>query len=464
MEQFDAIVIGTGQAGPSLAARLSAEGRSVAVLERDRVGGSCVNYGCTPTKALVASARALHVARRGDEFGFRLDGEVQVDMARVKERMRKIAGDSNRGVTGWLEGLDGVELIRGHGRFEGPREVRVAGRRLTAESIFLNVGTRARRPEMPGTDQVELLTSRGLLELDELPEHLVIVGGGYIGLELGQIHRRFGSRVTLVERGPRLLGREDPDVCEAIGEVFRREGIDVRLDSDCIGFEPVADGIAVRLSCAEKSRRVVGSHVLLAVGRIPNTDELGLEAAGVETDERGFVRVDDQLRASTPGIWALGDCNGHGAFTHTAYNDYEIVAANLFDDDPRRVSDRISCYGLFVDPPLGRFGMTEAEARNSGRRVLVGKRPMTKVSRAKEFGETDGFIKVLVDADTEEILGGAILGLSGDEVVHSLLDVMAAGAPYTAISRTVHIHPTVAELVPTTLQDLQPLADPDASE
>ncbi len=457
MKEYDAIVIGTGQSGPALAGRFDREGMKVAVIERHKIGGSCVNAGCIPTKTLVASARAAHRARRAADYGIVVEGEVRADMKQVKERMRGISGQSNRGVTSWLEGMENVDLYRGHGRFEGPDTVCVGDELLKADKIFLNVGTRARVPEMPGLDEVDVLTSTGLLELEELPEHLIVIGGSYIGLEFGQMYRRFGSRVTVVEMGLRLIGRDDEDVSDAVREILEGEGIDVRLDATCVGFRKQGDRIVTRVDCEQGPPEVVGSHVLLAVGRLPNTHDLGLEKAGITPDDRGFIRVDDQLRTEVPGIWAIGDCNRRGAFTHTSYNDYEIVAANLFDDDPRRASDRILCYGLYIDPPLGRVGMTEREARASGRRVLMGKRPMIKVGRAKEFGETQGFIKILVDADSEEILGAAILGLSGDEAVHCLLDVMYAKAPYTVISRAVHIHPTVTELIPTVLQSLRPL-------
>ena len=469
MKKYDAIIVGTGQAGPSLADRLHSEGLHVAIVERDRVGGSCVNVGCTPTKALVASARAAHMARRGPEFGIDVPGPIHVDMARVKARMREIAGQSNRGLTSWLEGMERVDLIRGDAAFVGPRELEVDGERLGADRVFLNVGARPSRPEIEGLDEVETFTSTGLLESEALPEHLVIVGGSYIGLEFAQIYRRFGSQVTIVERASRLIGRDDPDVSREVREILEAEGIKVRTDANCIRLHPERGsrgGVIVSADCGggsaesaepDKPDDIRGSHVLIAVGRTPNTDTLGLASAGIETDERGYIVVDDQLRTSAEGVRALGDCNGKGAFTHTSYNDYEIVAANLFDGDARRVSDRITCYGLFIDPPLGRIGMTEAEARASGRNVLVGKRPMSNVGRARERSETDGFIKILVDGDTKEILGAAILGIRGDEVVHSLLDVMYAKAPYTVISRAVHIHPTVSELIPTTLQNLQPL-------
>ena len=455
--RYDAIIIGTGQAGPSLANRLASAGQRVAILERDKVGGTCVNVGCIPTKALVASARAAHMARRAADFGVVLDGPVRVDMAAVQARMQEIFGASNKGVTSWLEDTKNVDLIRGDARFVGAKTIEVNGERLEADQIFLNVGARPFVPPMPGIDEVEPLTSSGMLELDELPEHLIVIGGSYIGLEFGQMFRRFGSKVTIVERGPRLIGRDDPDVSACVQEFLEAEGVRVRCNADCMAVASHAEGVAVRVACEGGEQEVVGSHLLVAVGRTPNTDTLNLEAAGVTVNERGFVEVDDQLRTSAEGVWAMGDCNGQGAFTHTSYNDYEIVAANLLDDDPRRVSDRILCYGLFVDPPLGRVGMTEQQARESGRRVLIGKLPMSRVGRAKERGETTGFLKILVDGDTEEILGAALLGIGCDEVVHSLLDLMYAKASYTVIARAMHIHPTVSELIPTTLQNLVPL-------
>lgn len=460
-ERYDAVVIGTGQAGPPLAARAASEGWRVAVVERHLLGGTCVNTGCTPTKALVGSAKAIHAARQGDQFGFQIEGDVAVDMPRVKERMKSIAQASNDGLGKMFDRNDAIDLVRGHALLDGPNRVVVGDRTLDTERVFINVGARPRIPDLPGVDDVEFLTSTSILELDEVPDHLIVIGGSYIGLEFAQIHRRLGARVTVIEQGPRLISRDDPDVSDAVRDVLKHEGIEFRMNAECIGFAPADaadDGrVRVELDCTDGPPRIIGSHLLLAVGRVPNTDDLGLETAGVTVDDRGYVEVDDQLRTSVDGVWALGDCNGHGAFTHTSYNDHEIVVANLFDADPRRVSDRITCYALYTDPPLGRVGMTEAQARDSGRRILVAKRPMSKVSRAIEMGQTAGFMKFLVDADTDELLGGAIFGLSGDEVIHLVADVMYAKAPYTTISRAVHIHPTVAELVPTTLQDLQPL-------
>ncbi len=455
-EHFDAIVIGTGQAGPALAARCDREGLRVAIIERSHFGGTCVNVGCVPTKTMVASARAIHLARRGAEFGFDA-GQIKVDMRRVIARKDAIVLKSRDGVGQWMRSLKRTEVIEGNATFVAPRTVQVNGRQLGADRVFINVGGRAVVPEMPGVDQVPFLDNTTIMQLQDVPDHLVVVGGSYIGLEFAQIMRRLGARVTVVERSARLLAREDADVSAGVRAILEAEGIAFALASECISLAPTATGVAVGAACGADSPVIEGSHVLLAAGRRPNTDGLGLAAAGIDTDARGFIQVDDQLHASAEGVWALGDCNGRGAFTHTAWNDYEIVAANLFDNDPRRVTERIPCYALFIDPPLGRIGMTEAEVRAGGRAALLAKMPMQRVGRAREAGETQGFMKVMVDAETRRILGAAILGMSGDEVVHSLLEVMAADQPYTVIARTVHIHPTVSELVPTLLQQLRPL-------
>jgi len=456
-KKYDAIIIGTGQSGPALAGRLNEEGLNTAIIERKLVGGTCVNVGCTPTKALVGSARVAYTSREAHRFGVSITGDVSVDMVKVKARMKEISGASNRSVTAWLENMENVDLIRGHARFVGPRVVEVNGEVLEADKIFINVGARPRTPDWDGLSDVPFYTSSEMMEIDFLPEHLVIVGGSYIGLEFAQIYRRFGSEVTVIEGGDRIIGRDDEDVSEAVKDILEGEGVQFRLQADCIEARATESGIAVRVSCENGPEEVTGSHLLLAVGRVPNTDDLGLDKAGIECSPRGMINVDDHLNTNVPGVWAMGDANGRGAFTHTSYNDYEIIAANLFDNDPRSVADRILCYGLFIDPPLGRIGMTETEVRASGRRALVGKRMMTRVSRAKEFGETRGFIKIIVDADSEEILGAAILGLSGDEAIHCLLDTMYARKPYTVISRAVHIHPTVSELIPTVLQEMVPL-------
>jgi len=454
---YDAIIIGTGQSGPALAARLNKEGQKTAIIERKLVGGTCVNVGCTPTKTLIGSARIAYLARQAGEFGISIDGDIAVDMGRVKARKDAVAGASNQGVTDWLDGMDNVELIRGHARFVASHSVEVNGDVLEAERIFINVGTRARVPDWPGIDDVPYFNNSSIMDVDYLPAHLIIIGGSYIGLEFAQMYRRFGSGVTVIEMRDRIIGRDDEDVSNAVREILEGEGVRFRLRADCIEARSTDDGIAVRVTCEEGPEEETGSHLLIAVGRVPNTDDLGLDAAGIESNQFGFINVDGALNTNVPGIWAIGDVNGQGAFTHTSYNDYEIVAANLFDDDARKVSDRILCYGLFIDPPLGRVGMTEKQVRDSGRRALIGKRMMTRVARAKEFGETRGFIKIIVDADSEEILGAAILGLNGDEAIHCLLDTMYARRPYTVISRAVHIHPTVAELIPTVLQELQPL-------
>jgi len=455
--KFDAIIIGTGQAGPALAARLSGEGMKVAVVERRRFGGTCVNVGCTPTKTLVACARMAHMANRAADFGIDIGGGVSVDMARVKARKDKVAGRSSAGVENWMKGLDNCTVYEDHARLEGATTVSVGEELLETERIFINVGGRAFVPPMPGIEDVNYLTNSSIMDLDVVPRHLVVVGGSYIGLEFAQIYRRFGAEVTVVERGPRLIGREDEDISEGVAEILGSEGIKLRLNANCITMERAGDEIAVGVDCESGDRAIVGSHLLLAVGRQPNTADLGLESAGVDLNDRGYITVDDQLETNVPGIWALGDCNGRGAFTHTAYNDYEIVAANLLDNDQRRVTDRITCYGLFIDPPLGRVGMTDDEVRSSGRNALTAKRSMKHVARAVEKGETSGFMKITVDADTEEILGAAILGVGGDEAIHSIADVMYAKAPYTVIQRAVHIHPTVSELIPTMLGDLEPL-------
>jgi pyruvate/2-oxoglutarate dehydrogenase complex dihydrolipoamide dehydrogenase (E3) component len=404
----------------------------------------------------VVSARAIRLAQRGDEFGFDC-GELRVDMARVKARKDGMVMQSRRSVESWLRGLAHTEVIVGDACFTAPGTVEVAGRRLVAPRIFVNVGGRAVRPELPGIDEVPTLDNASIMELVQVPEHLVIVGGSYIGLEFAQMMRRFGAAVTVVERSPRLLSREDEDVSDGIRDILQAEGVRFELGAECLSLARDGARITVGAACADGQPSIVGSHVLLAVGRRPNTDGLGLEHAGIRTDERGYIEVDDQCRTSAEGVWAVGDCNGRGAFTHTAWNDHEIVVANLFDNDPRRLSQRIACYALFIDPALGRIGITEAEARASGRPVLRAKMPMQRVGRAREAGETQGFMKVLVDAESEQLLGAAILGLNGDEVVHALLDVMAAGQPYTVVARAMHIHPTVSELVPTLLQQLQPL-------
>jgi pyruvate/2-oxoglutarate dehydrogenase complex dihydrolipoamide dehydrogenase (E3) component len=454
---YDAIIIGTGQAGPSLSVRLASTGMKVAIIERKRFGGTCVNTGCIPTKTLVASARAAHVARHAGEYGLVISGSIAVDMKIVKERKDAVVRLSNEGLEKWLKNTENLTVYEGHARFEDVHRVRVGDELLEADKIFINVGGRASTPPLRGLDQVSYLNNSTMMDVNFLPEHLIVIGGSYVGLEFAQMYRRFGSEVTIVEMGPRLIRREDEDISEAIKQILENEGINIRLGAECIALEKRGDKVAVNVDCVSGDKTVIGSHALLAVGRVPNTADLNLEKAGIELDERGYIRVDDQLRTNVPSIYALGDCNGRGAFTHTSYNDYEILAANLLDGDQRRVSDRITAYALYIDPPLGRAGMTETEVRKSGRKALIAKRPMARVGRAVEKGETQGFMKILVDAGTKEILGAALLGIECDEVIHSILDVMYAKAPYAVIQRAMHIHPTVTELIPTMLGELKPL-------
>jgi len=457
-KKFDAIVIGTGQSGPFLAVRMAVVGKRVAIIERGRFGGTCVNTGCIPTKTLVASAYAAHMARRAAEFGVAVASPVRVDMKRVKARKDEIAGKSRDGVESWLRSTPNCTVFHGHARFESSHEVRVGEELLDAEAIFINVGGRAAIPSMPGVTSTPYLTNSSLLDLENLPRHLVIVGGGYVGLEFGQIFRRFGSEVTIIEKAARLIAHEDEDVSKEVHAILEREGIEVRLNATCIELMKHNEEVGVRVDCTEGALVARGSHLLLAMGRTPNTDDLGLEKTGVARDPHGYISVDDQLRSNVPGIWALGDCNGKGGFTHTSYNDFEIVAANLLDHESRSIADRVRAYNLYIDPPLGRCGMTEREARSSGQRVLMGMRPMTRVGRAVEKGETQGFMKLLVDADSKDILGASILGTGGDEAIHCILDMMYARAPYTVMQKAMHIHPTVSELLPTMLGDLRPLS------
>jgi pyruvate/2-oxoglutarate dehydrogenase complex dihydrolipoamide dehydrogenase (E3) component len=429
----------------------------VAVVERGKFGGTCVNTGCIPTKAMVASAYAAQLARRGAEYGVEVGGPVRVDLARVQSRKAAISAQSRDGLEHWLKGMANCTVYEGHARFEGPHALSVGGERLTAERIFLNVGGRAIVPDMPGVRDVPFLNNSSMMNLSELPRHLIVIGGSYIGLEFGQMFRRFGSEVTIVEMGPRLIGREDEDVSSAVEGILRNEGIAIRLNAKCIHLSKCGDDVCAGVDCTNGSPEVHGSHILLATGRRPNTDDLGLEKAGIATDKHGYITVDDQLQTNVPGIWALGDCNGKGAFTHTSYNDYEIVAANLLDGDSRRVSDRITAYALYIDPPLGRAGITDREVRASGRKAMVGMRPMTRVGRAVEKGEAQGFMKITVDTESKQILGAAILGPGGDEAIHCVLDVMYTKSPYTVMQRAMHIHPTVAELLPTVLGELKPL-------
>jgi len=457
MPNYDAIIIGTGQSGPALARRLAASGRKVAIIERKAFGGTCVNTGCTPTKTLTASASVAHLARRAGDYGVRIEGSVDVDMKAVKARKDAVVAVFRDGVERSLKTLQGCTVYQGHGRFVAEKKVAVNDSELAADQIFINVGARAAIPPAPGLDQVPYLTNSSMMDVDFLPSHLVILGGSYIGLEFAQTYRRFGSEVTVIELGPRLIAREDEDVSQAVGDFLEEEGVDVRVDSKIIGVEKQGNAITVTIESAGRMSRITGTHMLVATGRRPNTDDLGLDKAGIATDARGYIQVDDQLRTNISGIWAMGDCNGRGAFTHTSWNDFEIVAANLLDNDHRRVSDRITAYALYTDPPLGRAGMTEAEVRKTGRSALISTMAMKDVMRAYERGETKGFMKILVDRDSKQILGASFLGLEGDEVIHCVLDIMYAKAPYTVMQRAMHIHPTVSEFIPTMMDKLKPL-------
>ncbi|MCI0599016.1 MAG: FAD-containing oxidoreductase [Beijerinckiaceae bacterium] len=457
MPKHDAIIIGTGQAGPSLAGRLAEAGMDVAIIERKFYGGTCVNTGCIPTKTLVASAYAAHLARRAADYGVTIGGAISVDMRAVKARKDEISGKSKRGLEDYLKNLKGCTVYEDHARFISPKEVMAGGQVLSAEKIFINVGGRALVPNIPGLDHIHYLTNSSMMDIDFLPRHLIVIGGSYIGLEFAQIYRRFGSEVTVIELAPRLIAREDEDVSEAVTSILRAEGITVRTGAECLSAAKEGEEISVRLSCPETPDKVTGSHLLLAVGRRPNTDDLELCKAGIAVDAKGYIEVDDLLQTNVPGVWALGDCNGRGAFTHTSYNDFEIAAANVLDNEQRRVTDRIMAYNLYIDPPLGRAGMTEAEVRASGRPALIATMPMERVGRAVEKGETQGFMKILVDTETKLILGASLLGAGGDEVIHTILDLMYAKAPYTVMQKAMHIHPTVSELLPTMLNDLKPL-------
>ena len=457
MRNHDAIVIGTGQSGPALARRLVAAGQDVAVIERKLFGGTCVNTGCTPTKTLVASAYAAFLARRASDYGVTIGGPVGVDMKAVKARKDAVVEPSRLGVERSLKTLEGCTVYEGHARFIAEKKVAVNGSELAADRIFINVGARAAIPPIPGLEHVPYLTNSSMMDIDFLPAHLIILGGSYVGLEFAQVYRRFGSEVTVIELAPRLIAREDADVSQAVADFLKEEGIDVRVGSKVVGVAKEGNAIAVKVESAGAVSQVAGTHVLVAIGRRPNTDDLGLERAGIATDARGYIQVDDQLRTSAAGIWAMGDCNGRGAFTHTSWNDFEIVAANLLDNDQRRVSDRITAYALYTDPPLGRAGMTEAEVRKAGKPALISTMAMEDVSRAYEKGETKGFMKILVDRDSKQILGASLLGLAGDEVIHCILDLMYARAPYTVMQRAMHIHPTVSEFIPTMLGELRPL-------
>ncbi|WP_250490059.1 FAD-containing oxidoreductase [Caballeronia sp. INML2] len=454
-QHFDALVIGTGQGGSPLAVRLAQSGKRTAVIERHLFGGTCVNVGCTPTKTYVASARAAHVARTAAQYGVMIGGDITIDMARVKARKDEVIGGSRTGIEAWLRGTENVTVLKGHARFTGPHALSIEAadgstQDIGADLVFINTGTRAAVPEIDGLERVPYLTNSTILELTEVPEHLVIVGASYIALEFGQMFRRFGSRVTLLVRGERILTREDEDVARAMQGVLAREGVAFRFGAQIGRVEPSAGG--VRIVCGDET--IDASHLLFATGRTPNTDDLGLTQAGIAVNRHGMIDVDGQLRTKVEGVYALGDVNGRGAFTHTSWNDYEIIASNLLDGESRSVDTRIMAYAVFVDPPFARVGMSEEEVRKDGREALIATMPMSRVGRARERGETDGFMKALVDARTQRFLGAAIYGIEGDEVIHTFIDIMNADAPFTTLQRAMHIHPTVSELIPTLLEGL----------
>ncbi len=448
--KFDAIIIGTGQAGPSLTASMANNGWKVAIIEKGHLGGTCVNVGCTPTKAYVASARRAFIAKNSIDLGIEVDGEIKINLKTIKERKNKMISSSRSGLEKMLDGNENIQLIRGKARFLDNNKIEVEGKTYEADKIYINVGGKPRIPD--GFKDVDFLTNESILELEEIPEHLIIVGGGYIGLEFGQMFRRFGSQVTILDRGDQLLKNEDPEFGKAIAEMFKDEGIEVRLNSDCISAKKLGDHIEVSINCKEGSPTIKGSHILLAAGRIPNTSDLGLENTDVSLDDRGYIWVNDELQTSAPNIWALGDCNGEGAFTHTAYNDFQIVNSHLFQERKRYLSDRFTCYAAFIDPPLARVGMNASDIEKAGLKAKVASRPMSKIARAKEMGETQGMLKIYIEDSTEKILGATFLGTGADEYIHSLIDQMYAGQRYTIIRDAVHIHPTVSELIPTMLE------------
>jgi pyruvate/2-oxoglutarate dehydrogenase complex dihydrolipoamide dehydrogenase (E3) component len=453
MKTYDHILLGTGQATGTLLGKFISDGASIAVIEDSKVGGSCVNFGCTPTKTLVASARAIHQAGRGDFFGF-TTGDIQVNYARVRERMNEVRNNSREGLVEWMHSADKVELIRGRGVFTGPKTIRVGDREISAKNIFINTGTRANVPPIDGIEGVPALDSGALLDLETLPEHLVIIGGGYIGIEFAQIYRRFGSAVTILQREEQLMPGEDRDVAEAIREFLEAEGVKVYLEAETQSVDQLGKHLQFNVQHGDRPITINASHLLIATGRKPNSKNMGLETAGITTDKKGFITVDDYGRTSVDGVYALGDVNGRGAFTHTSVNDAEIVLDHLRGGE-RKISDRIPVYALFSDPPLGRVGLTEKAALASGKRVLRSVKPMKEISRAKEMGETRGFAKLLVDAETDLIIGAAILGPGGDEIINMFAAIMHSQIPCHEYRKVVLIHPTVSELMPFVLDGLE---------
>ena len=454
---YDAIVIGSGQAGNPLSHRLADHGWKVAVVEKAHLGGTCINTGCTPTKAMVASAQVAHYARNAARWGVRASG-VSVDLGKVVDRKNKIVESFRSGQQSHVDRRPNLTLHRGKAHFLAPRRLQVGHEVLEGERIFINVGTRTDTPRLEGLDQVPYLTNASLMELREVPEHLVVLGGGYIGLEFGQMFHRFGSRVTIVHRGEHILGREDNDVADEMQKILEGEGIRFVLAAQTSRVEKKDGGIALSFSVNGRSETVTGSHLLVATGRRPNTEDLGLENAGIETDERGFIRVDNRLRTNVPNHWALGDVKGGPAFTHISYNDFQIVYGNLIEKRNWTTDNRPVPYSVFTDPQLGRVGMTEQDARATGRKLKVGKYPIAYVARAIERDETSGFMKLVVDAENDRILGAAILGIEGGELVQTLGALMLADVPYTVLKGAVYIHPTLAEGFFGLMEDVKPAA------
>lgn len=449
--KFDAIIIGTGQAGPPLAKSLAKNGQKVAIIEKGHLGGTCVNVGCTPTKAYVASARRAFVAGNSSDLGVKIKGEVHIDLKRIKDRKDSLIQDSRDGLEKMLTEDKSITLIRGKAIFVDNHTLEVDGKKYTAQKIYINVGA---RPQIPDTfKEAPYLTNESILELKVIPEHLVIVGGGYIGLEFGQMFRRFGSKVTILEKGEKLLQKEDGDISDLLEEIMKDSGVAVNLQSNCIGAIKNNDSIEVSYSCEDNTQKLKASHFLLATGRTPNTNDLGLENTDVTLTEDGFIEVDDTLRTSVDHIWALGDCNGEGAFTHTAYNDFQIVNSQLFLDQKRFLSDRFTCYAAYIDPPLARVGMNQKDIQKKGLMAKVSEISMSKIARAKEMGETTGKLKIFIEEDTDTILGAIFIGTGADEYIHTIIDQMYAGASYKTVRDAIHIHPTISELIPTMLEN-----------
>ncbi|WP_394749689.1 mercuric reductase [Spongiimicrobium salis] len=453
MTHFSHLIIGTGQATGTLLGKLIPTKESIGVIEADKVGGSCINYGCTPTKTLVSSAKAFYQANRGDFYGFKAS-DIVLDFDKVRERMNGIRNGSSNGLTSWMNNTPNVNLIMGRAKFTGEKQVEVNGETYTADTIYINVGTRPSAPPIPGLDTVQWLDSGRLLDLEKLPEHLIVIGGGYIGVEFAQVYRRFGAKVSIIQRNGQLMPREDEDIASSVQEFLEEEGIEVYCNANTKKVTEKEGLKEVEIVINGHTQVLKGDHILVAAGRKSNSDTLNLEATGIHANSRGYIEVDDFCETNVPGVYAVGDVNGHGGFTHTAVNDAEIVLDKLYGGD-RRLTTRTMIYGLFTDPPLGRVGMSEKEALQSGKRVLKAVRTMTRISRAKEMGETKGFVKILVDGETDLILGAALLGVTGDEIINMFATLIHSNITYKEYRKVVLVHPTVSELMPWTLDALQ---------